>query len=135
MKKDWVELLTRARPEIIGGLAAVALTALITWIGKQYESVDIWAIGLVVVISLWLVYGYLVFKHIQKKRPPKKVIILVANFDGPESQKHRVTEAVWERLSLALEKYDDVETKALGRPITEAEGSSVAAVARHWFSL
>ena len=124
--KRFRELLIEARPEIIGGLAAAALTALITWIGNQYDSVDIWAIVLVVGISLGLVYGYLVFKHIKQKRPSKKVTILVADFDGPEPEHYGVTESVFNNLRLALEPYDDVQIKALGRSITEVEGSAVA---------
>jgi len=62
----------------------------------------------------------------QQARPPDKVILLVADFDGPEPENYRVTETVLARLRAALEPYDDVQVEALRRPITEAEGGDVA---------
>jgi tetratricopeptide (TPR) repeat protein len=58
--------------------------------------------------------------------PPAHIILLVANFDGPEPQKYRLTETVLARLRQALEKYDDVKIETLGRAITEVDGSAVA---------
>ena len=62
----------------------------------------------------------------QQAQPPSKVIILVADFDGPEPQRYRVTETVRERLRVATEPYDDIEIRPLRLVITEAEGSAVA---------
>jgi hypothetical protein len=57
---------------------------------------------------------------------PDKIIILVANFDGPEPQKYGVTDKILNNLRQALLPYEDVQVEALGRPITEAEGSTIA---------
>jgi tetratricopeptide (TPR) repeat protein len=62
----------------------------------------------------------------QQARPPHKIIILIANFDGPEPEKYRVTETVLARLRAALERYRDLQVEALGRAITEQEGKEAA---------
>jgi len=93
-----------------------------TW---KYPRWRPWALAGLVIIPLLTASG--VGYHLyQQARPPDKVILLVADFDGPEPQKYRVTETVLARLRAALERYDDVQVEALGRAITEAEGSTVA---------
>ena len=84
-----------------------------------------WALAGLVIIPLLTAsgVGYHLYRQAQ---PPSKVILLVADFDGPEPQKYRVTETVLTRLRTALKPYDDVEVEALGRAITEAEGSAAA---------
>ena len=67
--------------------------------------------------------GYHLF---QQAQPPDKIIILVADFEGPDLQNYRVTETILARLRQALEPYDDVKVEVLGGTITEAEGSAVA---------
>ena len=57
---------------------------------------------------------------------PSKRIIVVANFDGPEPQRYRVTESVINGLRRALKDYPDADVVALGRSISEAEGSARA---------
>lgn len=58
--------------------------------------------------------------------PSTKVRVLIAEFDGPEPKKYRVTENIIRRLREATSKYDDVEIEALGEMITEQQGSKVA---------
>ena len=58
--------------------------------------------------------------------PPSNTIILLADFDGPEPDKYRVTDTILARLQGALRPYKDVEIRTLGHAIREAEGSSVA---------
>jgi tetratricopeptide (TPR) repeat protein len=58
--------------------------------------------------------------------PTKNIIVLVADFDGPDPKTYRVTEAVNRQLHQATEKYADVEIQSLNKPITEQEGSKVA---------
>lgn len=58
--------------------------------------------------------------------PTDKVIVLVAEFDGPEPKKYRVTENIIRRLREATAKYDDVTIEALHEVITEQQGSRVA---------
>ncbi|MFQ6058738.1 MAG: tetratricopeptide repeat protein [Anaerolineae bacterium] len=84
-----------------------------------------WALASVFVIPFLIAGGAYYYRY-QQAQPPTKVIILVANFDGPEQKKYRVTETVLGRLRQALEGYDDVQVEALGQAITEAEGSDAA---------
>ena len=93
-----------------------------TW---QYPRWRPWALAGLVIIPL-LAAGGVGYNLYQQAQPPAKVVILVADFDGPEPQKYRVTETVLARLRQALEQYDDVQVKAMGRAITEAEGSAAA---------
>ena len=57
---------------------------------------------------------------------PSQVIFLVANFDGPDPQKYRITETIIARLRQALAPYEDVQVETLGRAITEVEGTTGA---------
>lgn len=59
-------------------------------------------------------------------KAPKKLILLVADFNGPDPQKYGVTENVLHRLRQALRQYKDAEIRPLGRAITEVEGSESA---------
>ena len=58
--------------------------------------------------------------------PAKNIIVLVADFDGPDAKTYGVTETVIRQLRQATERYADVEIQALNKPITEQEGSKVA---------
>ena len=60
--------------------------------------------------------------------PAKNIIVLVADFDGPEAKTYGVTETVIRQLRLATERYADVEIQALNKPITEHEGDKVAQI-------
>jgi tetratricopeptide (TPR) repeat protein len=91
----------------------------------KYLRLRPWALASLVIMLL-LVMGGVGYYLYQQFQPPAKVIILVANFDGPKPQEYRVTETVLARLRTALEPYNDVRVKALGRAITEAEGSTIA---------
>jgi hypothetical protein len=93
-----------------------------TW---QYSHWRRWALAGLVIIPL-LTAGGVGYHLYQQAQPPTKVILLVADFDGPEPEKYRVTETVLARLRAALEPYDDVKVVVLGQAITEEEGSAVA---------
>lgn len=93
-----------------------------TW---KYHRWRPWALASMFIILLLTASGVGYYLY-QQFRPPTKVIILVANFNGPEPEKYRMTETVMTSLRAALKAYDDVEVKALGQAITEAEGSAVA---------
>ena len=56
----------------------------------------------------------------------EKIIVLVADFDGPEAKAYGVTDMVINQLRQATSKYDDIEIQGLNKPITEQEGSRVA---------
>jgi tetratricopeptide (TPR) repeat protein len=84
-----------------------------------------WALAGLVIIPL-LAAGAVGYHFYQQTQPPTKVTILIANFDGPEPQRYRVTETLLARLRAVLEPYDDMQVDALGRAITEEEGSAAA---------
>jgi hypothetical protein len=69
-----------------------------TW---QYPRLRLLALGALVVISL-LTVGSIIYYFYQEMQPPSKVILLVANFDGPDPQKYGVTDHVLARLRTAL---------------------------------
>lgn len=73
-----------------------------------------------------LVFGWFGYKNYEQKRPPDKVLVLIANFDGPDQENYRVTETILSNIKNALNNYNDVEVIPLERVITEAEGSRVA---------
>ena len=129
------EILREALPEIIGGLVVAAVLAIVG--GLRASIGTVWAVVLIVAGIVCGGCVYLAFKHIPRlvggsrrhrkpTQPPSQVIILLADFDGPEPEKYRVTETVLTRLGVAVEPYDDIEIRPLRLVITEAEGSAVA---------
>lgn len=80
--------------------------------------------GLIIIpLSLSAVFGaWYYFRTL----PSDKTIVLVAEFDGPEPKKYRVTENIIRRLREATEKYDDISIEALNEVITEQDGREVA---------
>ncbi len=73
-----------------------------------------------------LAVGGVGYYFYEQATPPTKVVVLVADFDGPESQNYRVTEAILEQLRDATKKYPDVEVKAWAQRITAQQGSNFA---------
>jgi tetratricopeptide (TPR) repeat protein len=59
-------------------------------------------------------------------RKPGSVRILIARFDEANQSNYRVTELVLSKLKSALSAYPDTEVIAIGRVITEQDGSDVA---------
>lgn len=80
--------------------------------------------GLIIIpLSLLAVFGaWYYFRTV----PSDKTIVLVAEFDGPEPKKYRVTEKILRSLREATEKYDDISIEALNEVITEQDGREVA---------
>jgi tetratricopeptide (TPR) repeat protein len=58
--------------------------------------------------------------------PSQEVVVVVAEFDGPDPQNYRVTETILNQLRDATAAYPDVKLKALAEPVTEQMGSEVA---------
>lgn len=58
---------------------------------------------------------------------PNKVIILIADFDGPNPQEYRVTEHIIEQLKAATSKYPDISVLPLAQSITVHQGGSKVA--------
>ncbi|MDY7079091.1 MAG: tetratricopeptide repeat protein [Chloroflexota bacterium] len=91
----------------------------------QYPNWRPWALVGLIVIPL-LMAGGVGYYFYRQTQPSDKIIILVADLDGPDPEHYGVTEIVLRNLRQAMGKYDDVQVEALGRAITEAEGSSAA---------
>ena len=69
--------------------------------------------------------SYGAWRHVQNL-PNDDVVILVADFGGPDMQNNRVTETILRQLRDATEDYDDVEVVALGQAVSEQAGSDQA---------
>ncbi|MEO1349522.1 MAG: tetratricopeptide repeat protein, partial [Cyanobacteria bacterium J06635_15] len=82
----------------------------------------------VIIIPLLLLAGFLTWQQVQNL-PTKEVVILVAEFDGPEPQNYRVTETILSNLRDETETHDDVKIATLDQPITEQDGSDTARAA------
>ena len=91
----------------------------------RYPRARVWALTGLVLIPI-LVGGVVCYHLFEEAQPPTKIILLIADFDGPDPKNYRVTETVLARLSTELELYEDVQVVALGWCITEAEGSAAA---------
>ena len=91
----------------------------------RYPRWRLWGLTGFILVPL-LVVVIVGYQQYLQALPPSKSIILVADFDGPEPQKYRVTETILNRLRTALQSYNDVDVNALGRAITEEEGSAAA---------
>jgi tetratricopeptide (TPR) repeat protein len=83
------------------------------------------AVAGLVLVPLLTLSGFAGWLHVQSL-PSDKVVILVAEFDGPEGQNNRVTETILSQLREATEEYSDVKVEALEKPITEQAGSEAA---------
>ena len=57
---------------------------------------------------------------------PKRVVILVADFDGPDPQNYRVTQNIYEALLTSTKQYPDLDVRLLHEPITFDRGSALA---------
>jgi tetratricopeptide (TPR) repeat protein len=55
-----------------------------------------------------------------------KLVILIANFDGPDSENYRITEYLLASLKKNLNRNKEIVIKPLNKEITEQEGSEVA---------
>lgn len=68
-------------------------------------------------IPIISVFGLYILSY-YKSLPAKKLIILVAEFDTPDSQDHRVTQNIYEGLTKAIKGYTDLQVQLLGEPIS-----------------
>ena len=91
----------------------------------QYPRIRPWALAALGIIPTTALIGLGVHFYLQS-RPPAKVIIAVADFDGEEPKKYRVTEIIVEKLRSASSTYDDVEVQYLAQVITAQAGSDIA---------
>lgn len=57
--------------------------------------------------------------HYYSNQPSKEILILVADFEGPDAQNYFVTKTIYENLETATEPYRDVKVKRLNKIIQE----------------
>jgi tetratricopeptide (TPR) repeat protein len=82
-------------------------------------------IGLILIPTL-TIFGFKSWQYVQNL-PSKDINILVADFDGPDSQKgYRVAAIIRDNLRKATTQYANIKVKALEKPITEQQGSEIA---------
>jgi len=71
-----------------------------------------------------LIGGYFGWQYYKENFiPPGKIRILIANFDGLDPKKYRVTEIILEQLQKATKEYTDIEVISLGDSITAQQRS------------
>jgi tetratricopeptide (TPR) repeat protein len=88
----------------------------------QYSRLRPWAIAGIHIIPALVAVGIGYYFY----TPTNKVVILIADFDGPDPQKYRVTDTIISQLRTKMAQYKDVEIEVLGRSITETEGTNIA---------
>ena len=113
--------------------------------GKQFVKILKWRYKSIVLLSLASVAfsgGVLAYKtpclhflslgnfnpfaRLCNPKLARQITILVADFEGEELDNYRVTDTILKNLKLATADYLDVRVKALGKTITEEDGSEVA---------
>ena len=77
--------------------------------------------GLIFLFVATLVSGAIIYK--QDKERQDKFVIMVAEFDGPDTQNYRLTEKLLFKLNESLNNYDDALVIPLNKRITEQDGS------------
>jgi tetratricopeptide (TPR) repeat protein len=86
---------------------------------RRYALIGVTVLTVLVTIGTM---GYFYYDSIR----PKQIIILVADFGGPDAEKYRVTETLIRQLRASIEDFSDVQIKALGSVINERDGSEAA---------
>ena len=92
---------------------------------QQRQAIRRMAIVGLVLIPFLTAGGYGMWLRV-RNLPSDEIIILVAEFDGPNNQDNRVTETILSRLKEATSNYENVKVKALEKTITEQDGSERA---------
>jgi len=132
---------------IVSGLGAASVIVSLLWVGlskRTHEVPDFVNIGKTKVKSDWrytrfyrlLAYSGLIISLVaggiggnaliqHRKWLNERVVILVANIDGPEEQ-YGVTNELLEQLNSAIADYEDVQVISLGKIISVEQGSRYA---------
>jgi len=78
-------------------------------------------LGLAALLLVSLVtFGPRIYRRVQAAVPPNKIIVLVAEFDGPDRQKYQFRQRFTNKLHSALSRYSkDVEVRKLDTIISE----------------
>ena len=104
---------------LIACIAAIWLSSFFFYAkrGRYGRRVGNAALALIILIPALSAAGYLGWLY-YKNLPPDKVIILLADFDGPDRKKYRVTGNIKDQLEEATKKYPDIEVELLNESIT-----------------
>ena len=93
---------------------------------KKRKGIRRLAVVGLVLVPLLAAGGGLGWRHVQSL-PSEEVVILVADFKGPDPEKYAVTEEILQPLRQEVEKsYEGAKVEGLGRTVTEQDGSKVA---------
>ncbi len=92
---------------------------------KKRKAIRRLAVVGLVLVPLLVAGGGLGWRHVQSL-PSDEVVILVADFDGPDTQNNRITETILQRLRQKTQDYEDVTVEALEETVTEQAGSEAA---------
>src|SRR6266511_2412453 len=90
----------------------------------QFPKWRRWALTGMILLPALTISGFAVAEYIER-RPSTKIIVLVADFQGPDPR-YAVTPTVINKRRRATEEYPEVEIKALRMTFTEQEGSTAA---------
>lgn len=85
--------------------------------GRYRRWVGGLALALIIAMPALTIASYLGWRY-YKNLTPDKVIILLADFDGPDRKKYRVTGNIKDQLEEATKKYPDIEVELLNESIT-----------------
>lgn len=80
--------------------------------------------GLVFLMVCTIGAGYALYTRIENLS--NKVVVIIANFDGPDSEKYRVTEEIITKLKKTFQSDENIVVLPLNFVITEQEGSELA---------
>ncbi|NJR39889.1 MAG: tetratricopeptide repeat protein, partial [Leptolyngbyaceae cyanobacterium CSU_1_4] len=74
----------------------------------------------ILIVPLSGISGFLIWQKYQSL-PPQETIVLVANFDGPEPQKYRVTEAIYNNLETSIRAYENAKVERLNKSLSQRD--------------
>ncbi len=73
-----------------------------------------------ILLPILSISGFASWQYFQSL-PSKDIIVLVADFEGPDLKNYRVTKNIYDRLSNATKKYSDVRIQRLNQVVSESE--------------
>ncbi len=130
---------------VVTGLGFAILLVSLSWVGFSREKLDnkiatltlyrsrqsrypkfhkLARIGLLVLALMAFVLGYLL--HTRLLELENKLVVLIADLEGPDTQKYRFTEELIANLNYTFQNNSEVLIIPFGQAITEQQGSDVA---------
>jgi hypothetical protein len=99
---------------VMGVISVIVSIILLPDKGQQLVRLLLLIFGIGFLLSA---VTYWIYLKLEEKNAKKKVIILVANFDGPEPVKYQVTSTIINNLKDKLRNYDDVDVIAIASTV------------------